>query len=297
MTSVPFVRAVRITAKKSRRDDPIDRVRGKYWFWLVCTALNEWRPLHVQRILEPNLGAKDPGMRTPNKKYLEYSRGIHVPGAKVLRLAEMYAPGSSAAANHLIWIALRVDVPISISRAKYWLRSLSEEVQQRVFDEEGRIRIENSRRFLEPLERRASLDALAALVVILRLSHKAGMHHHVEEQARSLLRILLMLGLHFGIHGVVHDDLFAIFVDRIFPLALEGKRTRFYFEEDRYLLLSTRLEHLAYKHCADIFVRQKNLNSMKVQILRGKCEPSFVPLCQPGAYDGLDILYRRWIVQ
>ncbi len=80
------------------------------------------------------------------------------------------------------------------------------------------------RHTLEPLERRASLDSLAALTIMLRLHHEQGNLRAVSDCAQVVFRVLLMLGPRFDDRAIA-EQIFKIYVSRVFSLVvLPGKR-------------------------------------------------------------------------
>lgn len=80
------------------------------------------------------------------------------------------------------------------------------------------------RHTLEPLERRASLDSLAALTIMLRLHHEQGNLLAVSDYAQVIFRVLLMLGQMFEDRAIA-EQIFKIYVSRVFSLVvLPGKR-------------------------------------------------------------------------
>lgn len=58
------------------------------------------------------------------------------------------------------------------------------------------------KRRLRRLEKHAGLDALASLVLLLRLAAKAGQHKEAFEFGSSVCRVLLMMGAGLVAHGI-----------------------------------------------------------------------------------------------
>lgn len=266
--------------RKKRIDKQVDELRVRYWFRHLCSELGVHSPRELQRVLEPKLGTISE-IRIPNNRYLDYSRGKHVPRQGLVERADNLVPRSAQLFNHVLWSILRNHNFCTASQAELWLKQLDGEIQQVVFASGGRINLHSSRRFLDSLERRASLDALAAITVMMRLNFQAGEHELVREHAYSLLRILLMLGMDFAMYEI-DEQMFAIFTARVFPMALAERQQALCFSDYRYLLLSARLAQLAQVHYHYSLGRKpRSINTVKVRILHGDIEGGFMQAYQP----------------
>jgi len=79
--------------------------------------------------------------------------------------------------------------------ASQMLRQLSPDIQELILAPNNQIRLSGAHHYLRALERRRSLDGLAALTLLLRLSLERHDQLLAKEYACSLLKVLLMLGL------------------------------------------------------------------------------------------------------
>jgi hypothetical protein len=86
-----------------------------------------------------------------------------------------------------------------------------------IFDIHGRPNTHASRQFLGKFERRASIDTLAALALILKYNHEQNQPQVAWEYAHSIFRVLVILGNHLDKFGIA-DRLFKVFVDQVFSL-------------------------------------------------------------------------------
>lgn len=266
--------------RKKRRDPLLDMVRVRYWFSYVMSELGLTSARGVQRVLEPKLGVYSAELIN-NSRYLDYSKGKHIPGAKVIAQSEWWVPGAARLINHPLWSVLRTLDVWTKDESVSCLRQLGDEMRKVIFTREGELLTHGGRQFLDSIERRASLDALAALTVIMRVNYAARRFDLVEEQAFSLLRILLILGMEFRDHKV-DGGIFELFVKRVFPIALAGKQERFYLDDYPFELLSVQLEGLALVlREAAAGGRRPSINSIKVRILHGERYPWFVERYKP----------------
>lgn len=195
-----------------------------YWFHWLGIRLGTLVPREIQRAIAPEtLGADSEGRQIRNNKFLGYQRGDHVPHTTLVQQAEEFVPWSGRALNHPLWKVLRSKGPIRKS-ALLWVHQLDREVQAVVLGHFNEIVGGASRHTLGALERRASLDSLAALTILLRLRHEENDPEWVWLYALSIFRVLLMIGPQLEEYGVA-DRVFQLYVHRVFSLAvLEKKR-------------------------------------------------------------------------
>ena len=153
----------------------------------------------------------------------------------------------------------------------------------------GQLRLEYGDQYLQAFERRANLDGLAGLTLLLRVSHDRGDNHRVWLYAHSILRVLLVMGEHL-IERKIGQRLFALFQERIFSLA-RHKGLRFILEGDvplgvppyDYPGLSKQLYSLA----GMLFARGKNdvkrapITQCYAWLLSGIYRPWFKTLSDP----------------
>jgi len=216
----------------------INSIRTIYWFHFLEKKLRLDSALALQRLIDPRTIKKDGDKELHHSsKWSEYCRGIHKPGADIIDRADIHAPGSAAIMYHLLWEVLeRKRISPNFSRL---LAQLKPEIQLLIVDMHGQPMLHTGRQFLGKLERRASIDTLAALTLLMRVNHERERPELVWEYAHSIFRVLLILGNHFKEFNIA-EPLFKIFVERIFPLANWGGK-KFSLESYAYYEHSTLL--------------------------------------------------------
>ncbi len=207
-----------------RRDEAVDALRTIWWFQCLSTHLETNTPREVQRAIAPHTVALDiNGEPIKNNKFLGYSKGRHVPSKALQRQAEAILPKSSWILSHPIWLVLKSTGSIK-DQAVEWIRQLDREVQSIVLQPYNEVVIGASRHTLGALERRASLDSLAALTILLKLHHEDNQPELVWLYAQSIFRVMLLIGTSLDRNNVA-GRMFQLYVERVFSLAVfEGKR-------------------------------------------------------------------------
>lgn len=271
--------------RAKRRDEAVDRIRTINWFRSLGDELGTHNPRDIQRNLEPRMSEKDiRGDYIRNNKYLEYSQGLHVPKASLVLHADQIVPGSGWELNHVLWSVMRHEGSVQ-GYEHAWLRNLVPEIQAIVLGPSYEVRLQGGRHFLGSLERRASVDSLTALTILLRMNHERKDFQQVWACAQSIFRVLLMIGNQFNERGIA-ASLFALYVERVFSMAkIDGRRL--YSETCNYPFLSEMLhglsEQLRFKtsHARD----RKQASFYAMQILNGVrhrvLQPFFEPLVGP----------------
>lgn len=201
----------------SRRDDQVDAARTINWFCTLCEHFGEERPRHIQRALDPDsLSENAYGKKIANSKFKRYAEGRHVPGAAFVERVNLLVKGSSWALNHVLWSVLREQGSIQ-KYARGWVRELVPEIQSLVFTPDNELCLHGNRHYLGSLERRASVDGLAALTILLKLSVEAGDVEQAWSFAHSIFRVLLIIGPELD-EQTIAERVFDLYVNRIFPL-------------------------------------------------------------------------------
>lgn len=200
-----------------RRDDQVDTIRTINWFRTLCMHFGEERPRFIQRALDPDsLSESAYGKKIPNSKFKLYAEGKHVPGAAFVEKVDLVVKGSSWALNHVLWSVLREQGSIR-KYARGWLRELVPEIQSLVFTPDYELRLHGNRHYFGSLERRASVDGLTALTILLKLSIEAGDVEQAWNFAHSIFRVLLIIGPELD-EQTIAERVFDLYVDRIFSL-------------------------------------------------------------------------------
>jgi hypothetical protein len=212
-----------VKQRSPKRDDVVDKVRTTFWFQYLGTSLGTFHPRVVQRTISPTPSTDARGGAIKNNKFLGYSKGEHVPNAALVRRAAEIYPGSAHILNHVVWQVLRSGNQIEV-RARTWIAQLDPEVQKVLI--KPRNEFKEGRLAIDMLERRFSLDSLAALTILFRLSHdgvsskddaKAPGSFRSWMYACAIFQVLMMMGSQF-ISDELKNDIFQLFVQRVFSL-------------------------------------------------------------------------------
>lgn len=167
-----------------------------------------------------------------------------MPNPAFVEEVEQEVRGSSWALNHVLWRVLREQGSIR-KQAKGWVRELVPEIQSLVFTPDYELRLYGNRHYLGSLERRASVDGLAALTILLKLSNEAGESEHAWDIAHCIFRVLLIIGPELD-EQTIAERVFNLYVSRIFSLVSFGGRVMD-LENYPFLKMTTILGHLADK--------------------------------------------------
>jgi hypothetical protein len=210
--------------RKPKRDDPVDRTRTIFWFSLLREYFGTEEPRDIQRGLAPQTcGLDTNGDLIRNNKFLGYSLGEHVPQARLISEAQRKVPRSEWVINHPIWSILRAQGSVQ-NAARGWLKQLAPDIECICMQSDGNVAVGPNRHVSGSLERRAGLDSLAALTILLRLSIEQKEQEWAWEYAQSTFRTLLVMGNELDKMGVA-ERIFQLYAQRIFSLVeFEGKR-------------------------------------------------------------------------
>lgn len=218
-----------MTPNISSKTNVVDKIRRIYWYEGVRLATGVTTAYALEQLMEPESFGRDKnGIPFHRNKWVTYRRGDHTPEEALVARVNLRVHGSSREINHVLWEVLRQCSNVSANPIK-WLQQLEPELQILVFDGRDNIRSRDWPRVLEKIERRASMDALACLTILLFVNLERGNFELASEFARSTLRVLLMLGHHFECRRV-GTDLFNLYVERVFN-KVRWNEQRFYFDD------------------------------------------------------------------
>lgn len=185
------IRKVRINKR-----DVIDQLRVALWYSHIQLGLDTDIPSHIARIIEPDkIRVVDGYIADNDRKWRNYKNGSNVPSPKLTDKAEAIVQGSSLIINHVLWQAMKNSISLDLL-LKESIGKLSWEVQRILYKSNkydcDRKLVENlSPKKLIQLERLASLDALAALVIFIRLGIRES--KSVIDTSRAIYRTLLIV--------------------------------------------------------------------------------------------------------
>ena len=181
---------------RSNKRDKVDQLRVSVWYSYIKQRLATNTPSQIARIIEPDKIRVVDGYITDNdKKWRNYKNGLNVPNSKLIDKAESIVQGSSLIINHVLWQVMRdsVDIDLLLQQS---IGKLSWEVQRVLYksnkyDFNRKLVANLSSKKLMQLERLAGLDALAALVIYLRVGVVEG--KSILEISRAIYRTLLIV--------------------------------------------------------------------------------------------------------
>ena len=185
------IRKVRINKR-----DVVDQIRVALWYSHIEHGLHVHLPSHIARIVEPDKIRVVDGCVTDNdRKWRNYKNGLNVPNPKLIYKAEAAVQGSSLIINHVLWQAMKNSINLDLL-LKDSIGKLSWEVQRILYkpnkyDCDRKLAENLSPKKLIQLERLASLDALAALVIFYRMGVEGT--SSIINISRAIYRTLLIV--------------------------------------------------------------------------------------------------------
>lgn len=187
----------------------------------------------LEKKFEPeSFGRNQHGEIYHHNKWAKYEVGLHTPNNKLVQRVEAKLPGTAHLLRHPLWALLQTK-EWDINKASDWLRTLSPEIRAILQDRRHSSTFRdvlsakiNSNQ-IKMLERRASLDALAAQVIFLFNAISTHDDKSVCELCESLFRTVLILGT-FVPFSFVGAEFFALFCQYVFSRAAwDGVRVDF----------------------------------------------------------------------
>ncbi len=207
------------------RHDILDVIRVAAWYSEIEKRLGCRSTYSVESELEPEaFGSTKDGLREKlyhRNKWRRYRTGRSKPQKALIDRVDERLPGTEALLNHVLWESIRGK------RNTQWLlkeglRRLSPEVQQIIFKPDSNIRPVSYSDFsiniqkLRRLERRASVDVLACLTILLRDAVAHGHSKMAWKIAFSLRRVLLIV-CSLGPFQFISPCMFALYSQWIVP--------------------------------------------------------------------------------
>lgn len=215
-------------AVRSSRHDVIDVVRTALWYSEIAQCLCVFTVYQVEKHMEPDAFDKNSfGDPYHRNKWSAYRIGRHKPHRRLIIQAEEKVPGSAFFIDHVLWDAIRgrkkLDWLINIG-----LKQLSKDVQKVLYKGDhfamgDKLVPRLMKQHLRQLERRAGFDALAALVIFLRLTNAQNDRERALEIGESIYRVLLIVCTHLPFANL-RSEIFALFRMYVFPMARDEHR-------------------------------------------------------------------------
>ncbi|ENV44922.1 hypothetical protein [Acinetobacter schindleri] len=176
--------------------DVVDQIRVALWYSRIKLGLDAQLPSEIAKIIEPDkIRVVNGGVTDNDRKWRNYKNGLNVPHPKLIDKAEAAVQGSSLIINHVLWQAMKNSINLDLL-LKDGIGKLSWEVQRILYKPNkyncDRKLVESlSSKKLIQLERLASLDALAALVIFYRMGVEDT--SSIVDISRAIYRTLLII--------------------------------------------------------------------------------------------------------
>lgn len=221
-------------AKRLRSKNDSDEAENRPW--LECLRVEFWYSGLKQRTgIQSAYGLElhfegDSFKRNSNgtirhyrSKWSSYEKHLFTPRAATLERVEQLAPGSTYDLNHPLWTVMsgfNADNPLDFSAV---LRSLSPDTLAILFQVEHlgcstySVRASSNQLLLDKLERRASLDALTALIILLLEAKKLNQPAFALSAAKSINNVLFMISIELASRNVA-QQLIDWVIEHILPL-------------------------------------------------------------------------------
>lgn len=213
--------------------DITSALKTVFWTYGLCRLTNTPRPYGLQRRLEPeHLWRDGDGNRRRRNRWPDFAKGLNEPKG-FLKKIEDACPGSSGCLESPLWEGLARE-DLSIQQLQGLMTKLSAPIQA-LIKKHGLWPDEHVRKepklidgkFAAALERRACLDALAAVVLLLRVAHASNRPEISYRWGRQLWRMWALL-TPVLINGGISRALAELIQERIMPMArLAGARYGF----------------------------------------------------------------------
>ncbi|MFP3848994.1 hypothetical protein [Pseudomonas sp. W5-01] len=236
------------------RSNTVEMLAVGYWF----EGLRQRTGLKTAYALEQHF-EEDSFRRNSNgtirhyrSKWSRYEQKTVSPKAKTLAKVELQAPGSSRDLNHPLWTLLKLKIKGEDVDFGQFFGTLNAEVQGVLFRTASDMAWGNLQResvtqnLLEKLERRASLDSLAALVAIVMEADQMGRRPLAIKAADSLHKVLLMLAMELQARGVA-VVLIDWLVFNVLPLGVPA-HLEVWMSSTDYIHASAHLNTMVFHH-------------------------------------------------
>ena len=185
----------------------VDAFRTVAWFNLLRRRSGAKSVYQMDTLLETRLVPDGHSEADCKSKWRSFRIGLHTPHQTLVTQIEESYEGSHALLNHVLWEALNLNRPVSAC-ADMWIGRLHPEVQKTAWRRAATFIGEKpvSRRLntthLRMLERRAGLDALACLIILLRRSVASGDNALARHLSWYICRMLLILAPALALYRV-----------------------------------------------------------------------------------------------
>lgn len=207
--------------ESTKRRDQIDTLRTTIWYSYIEMNFTNSTNYKIEKLIEPESFRKsEAGNYFHSNKWTKYKIGKHTPGNKLINKANQHVKGTAKIINHIVWEAIRGRKSL-----KWFMEDgvhqLSWDVQRIIFksvnDQNELISVLHIIKDLRRLERLASMDALAALIIFLRIADDQNQRNIALSIGHSIYRILLVMCVFLPLAKFRYELAFLIYL-YVFPL-------------------------------------------------------------------------------
>lgn len=207
--------------KTRMRRDWLDVIRTAIWYaYIEINILNSTNHQIAQFIEADAFGKGEESDINNYIRWAKYRIGTHTPGKELINKANQHVEGTARIINHVLWDAIRGRKPLKWF-TESGVNQLSWDVQRIIFksvnDQKDLIPVLQIRKDLRRLERLASLDALAALIIFLRMADDQNQREIALSIGQSIYRILLVMCVFLPLAKFRYGLAFLIYL-HVFPL-------------------------------------------------------------------------------
>lgn len=206
------------------RRDITSALKTVFWTYSLCRLTNTPRPYGLQRRLESESLWRDcEGNRRRRNRWPEFAKGLNEPHG-FLKQIEEACPGSGSCLECPLWEGL-AEGPLLMPQLGALARRLSTPVRA-LWERHGLSPGKQEKpvpklfdgKFAAALERRACLDALAAIILLVRVAHASDRPEIAYQWGRQLWRMWVLL-TPILVSGGIARALAELMQERIMPMA------------------------------------------------------------------------------
>ncbi|WP_312049653.1 hypothetical protein [Acinetobacter courvalinii] len=266
----------------TKRRDQIDTLRTIIWYSYIEMNFANSTNYKIEKVIEPESFRKsEAGNYFHSNKWTKYKVGKHTPGNKLISKANQHVKGTAKIINHIVWEAIRGHKSL-----KWFMEEgvyqLSWDVQRIIFksvnDQNELISVLHVRKDLRRLERLASMDALAALIIFLRIADDQNQRKIALSIGHSIYRILLVMCVFLPLAKFRYELVYLIYL-YVFPLCQSEMKKfdrndvdKFYDNSCKlnYILLEAEDENIIDLESEGMGISKKMYTNFLFDILDGK---------------------------
>ena len=239
-TSELFLKDFVFAAKTRNEDGPgkyrhtVEALRSVCWFHALRIRTAAGSTYAMEKMLDPtSFGTTTGGKDFYRNKWRTYREGLHSPKAVLVRRVEDLYPGTQILFDHVLWDVLRPRLAATI-HAHAWLGRLSSRVAKVIANPKSRTREGGLQEgTLSRLQRIADLDAMACVIVFLRLAMESQQGtRDTFHLTQALCRMVIMSGAFLYTHGIAVP--FAEYLD-LFLLSRQSTQRKHVMQAEDFL--------------------------------------------------------------